>query len=135
MRAAAARWTPAQRRVIDATKATLGVGKPNPKLPRTIEGFLDRLQQAVTDPHVRLALVSSLAGPAKAGVTSISGRLSVFDAGMFAAVEHMDLAIVNAQHQARSDPDGRELVEHRQSLKHDLDEAAKAVRDKIAKGE
>jgi hypothetical protein len=135
MRTASVRWTPIQRDVIRATRASLGLGASDRQLPRTIERFLGLLEQAATDPHARRDFLSCLVGPAKTGVASVSGRLSVFDAGMFAAVERMDIEIANAQSQARSDPECRELVEHRQGLKHDLDEAAKAVREKVAQGE
>ena len=135
MRTAAVRWTALQRNVIDATKASLGVGKTDRQLPRDIEGFVTRLQQSAVDPHARRDFLACLAGPAKAGVASTSGRLAVFDAAMFAAVAHVDLSIANAQSQARTDPDCRELVEHRQGLKRTLGDAARAVREQIARGD
>ncbi len=135
MRAGAVRWTLLQRGVIEATKASLGVGKPDRPLPRNIEGFLERLQQAATDPTARRDFLVALAGPAKTGVASTSGRLAVFDAGMFAATGHMDLAIANAQTQARHDPDCSELVDHRKGLKRSLAETAKVVREQIERGE
>ena len=136
MRAVTARWTPVQRGVIDATKASLGLGKPDrPQLPRDPEGFLEQLRLAATSADARGTFLERLAGPAKVGLASVSGRLAVFDAATFAAIEHMDqVAIPNAQRQARHDPDGNELIEHRQGLKRDLGEAAKAVRAIIAQG-
>lgn len=135
MRAGAAKWTLLQRGVIEATKASLGVGKPDRPLPRNIEGFIGKLQQAVTDPAARRDFLVALAGPANAGVASTSGRLAVFDACMFAAMGHMDLSIANAQTQARHDPECTELIEHRQGLKQSLAETAKVVREQIVKGE
>ncbi len=137
MRTAGVRWTPAQRGIIDATTAALGLGLGNPDrvLPRDPEGLLTRLEKAADDPYARRDLLSCLAGPAKVGLDSIAGRLGILEAGMFATLEHMDrVAIPNARAQAREDAECADLIPYRQGLRKRLANAGEAVRAQIAVG-